>query len=269
MARLIPKSKRRKRLAAPVMSARPSNRGADLERYYDSYYIEQAKTPKEGRKRGIIHPSQLTKCKRSQQYEVMYAPMQPVQTFKQMYRLWDSGHVAEARMRKALRWGLERAGGSLTDNVKTYNPKLMLGGETDGIVTLPEGDKLVLDFKTMKRETFETETEPNLGYVIQLHAYMDCLQIPKAMLFIENRDSCSLKQPIIRWNQDLWDTVVAEIIDPILYATYKGRLLPREEDKCGGRACEYYNICIGSNADFDDVDRRPADARRQLNVLMR
>lgn len=111
MARIIPKSQRRRRLEAPVMAVKRSKRGIDLERFYNAYYLEKAKTPKEGRKRGVIHPSQLRKCKRAQQYELLFAPMQPVRTFPQMYRIWDAGHVSEARMRKALVSGLEMYGG--------------------------------------------------------------------------------------------------------------------------------------------------------------
>lgn len=232
----------------------------------NGYYYDDARKPN-GRKKGCLHPSQLASCRRAQQLDILRArtstPVVPII----IRRIWDNGHYIESRLAKALAYGLEKAGGSLVRNIKCGVPELMLYGENDGVITLRNGDKWVIDFKSQKRDSFKEQTRPSKGYTLQAHSYMLAMNIPQSVYYFENKDSCNAKQYLIPWDQKLWDETLEEVIDYILLATYEGRLVKRDEDKCSEKMCPFYNTCFSESVSFESSDRRNAKDRRRLKMV--
>lgn len=244
----------------------PAIRDIDTKHYYDSHYKAVRAKPKAGRQRGVLHPSQLLKCRRQQQFELLYVKPAKTELFLQLFAIFDNGHSAEARMRKALESGMDMYDVKFSPSIKVFDESTLIGGETDGVVELTNGERWVLDFKTANRERYTSIITAPAGYVAQMHAYMHCLKIPQSVLFFENKDSNATKQIVVRWDQNLWDNLMEEVIDYILEHTIDELLVPMDEDNCEPKNCPYHRICF-EEPEFEDVDARPPKARRRLKVI--
>lgn len=254
-----------------------AQREIDTLKLIDAYYFDQG-LQLSGRSRGVFHPSGLLKCRRMQQYALIYATENRVQTKVFMRRIWDNGHYVEARLRKAIIFGIEEAGGTWEANLKLNLPGLFLGGETDMVVRFSDGE-WILDFKGWNRERYTELTKAPDYYVVQMHAYMLMTNIRQAVLVFENKDSQFLKQIVIKWSQALWDDILERVIKPVLLATYEERLVDRDDDMavkagnipenlCDRKECKFSRVCFTKGMDFEEVDRRPKDHRRRLKVVV-
>ncbi len=231
----------------------------------DLYYKDQAKNPGEGRQDGILSPSQLTKCLRKQQLKLIQAKKNPVQTVVKILKIFDTGHASEARFRKRLEWGCKQIGATWTPSVKSGIPMLFLFGETDGIITLKDGTRWLVDFKTINKAGYTALQRPDTGYIWQFHAYMRMFGIAGLICYYECKDNCEDREFIVLFNEDTWTEITA-VINQILEATSAGELLPIDQALCDSRNCEYQRICF-SNPEFDDADRRSAELKKRLPVI--
>ena len=169
-------------------SNKRAQKDISLVKLMDGYHYERLKKPKQGRTRGIIHPSQLLTCRRAQQYELLFAPVHATRTQVFMARIWDNGHSTERRLRHSLIEGAKLQGHTFIPSIAVFNPETLVGGEMDGVLITKWGDAWVVDFKTMRRVDFEALLRPPEGYKAQMHGYMSCTGIRQAALFYENKD---------------------------------------------------------------------------------
>lgn len=264
-------------------SGERARRKIDTVQLIDAYYINQG-LKLSGRSQGMLHPSGLMKCRRAQQFGLIFARENRVQTKVFMRRIWDNGHYVEARLRKAFEFGVKQAGGTCEANVALRMPELFLGGETDLIVRLPrngeEGtDDWIVDFKGWNRERYTELTAAPDYYVAQLHSYMLMTGIRQSVLVFENKDSQFLKQIVVRWSQEFWDEIREDVIQYILTATYEDRLVDRDDAEavkaeripdnlCVPEECKFSGVCFSKGLAFDEVDRRPREHRNRLKVVV-
>ncbi len=271
----MPLGKATRRILSKPKAAK-STRKVSAKRLIDTYYEAQNKKPDKGRKKGVVSPSGMTKCRRLQQFKLLCVPVGSVNIRPQMRRIWDNGHSSESRMRHALMEGAKMVGGSFSPKgVNMSVPEFLIAGEADGVLETPPDNKYIVDFKTRNRKGFEALLRPSREYVWQAHAYMKGLQIPQYIVYYENKDSQNHKEFFLRFSEKVWTEIREWTLDPLLNAMRNQYLVERDDHTtgkrklCQGNECPYYGFCYSSDdLSFEEADNRPTPVRKKhLQVL--
>lgn len=238
---------------------------ASVKKLIGHHYYEKSKSPGD-KAQGILSPSQLTKCRRRQQFNILFVQRQQVKTTPQLQRIFHNGHNREVGLREALEAGCKHFGVHWEASVKMSIFDLLISGEADGILTFQNGDKWVVDFKTINDARFKALQAPSDDYLWQFHAYMKGLRIRQTICYYENKNNQSDEEYIVQFDDKLWEHMLGSTILYILKATQAGKLVPPDVDKCDTNECPYARVCFSSPV-FAEIDRRPQAMKNRLKVI--
>ena len=213
--------------------------------------------------RGRLSASQMTRCRRKQQYSLILAPEVEAKIPLKLLRIFATGHYSETRFSNHLERGAEARGNKWQPKVKVAYPELMIGGELDGILTDPHGVPWIVDFKTINADRFEKLTGIGLDYQWQFQVYMFVTGIHQTICFYEQKNSSEPKEYILRFDEEVFQQIYKEVIRPILRLTAKGELVPPDLNICVKDGCPYKEICY-SELPFSDVDGRSDNFRKKF-----
>lgn len=90
-------------------------------------------------------------------------------------------------------------------------PNLKLTGECDAVVVDAQGDRWVLELKTINPYGFNALQQPQAAHLMQIHSYMVGLQIMRGMVLYENKGNQDLKLFRVEFDSVLWDGIVARL----------------------------------------------------------
>jgi len=229
-------------------------------------YRAKAKEPS-NKAQGIFSPSQLTKCRRRQQFNLLFVKRAEAPTTPQLQRIFENGHNREYGLRNALAAAAKANGIEWMPSVKMRIEKYLIAGELDGILKYPNGDRWVVDFKTINDARFKALQAPSEEYVWQFHPYMLGTGISRTICYYENKNNQADEEFVVKFDEKLWQHILDHTILYILKATARGKLVPPDADKCDARECPYASVCF-SNPVFDEIDRRPQAVKHRLKVIL-
>ena len=135
------------------------------------------------------------------------------------------------------------------EEIQVENKEYHFKGHTDGIIEInkgEDGDRYVVDFKTINSKRFEFLSKPANVYVAQIRIYMWLLDINQGIIFYEEKDGHELKEFKILQDQDfikdikktakhLWDILQKKKL-PAIPKFYK-------EDKMPCLYCDFKKKC--------------------------
>jgi CRISPR/Cas system-associated exonuclease Cas4 (RecB family) len=131
------------------------------------------------RETGVYHPSSMGGCKRKLYYERTAAPREQWGGLQDLlYRLL--GHIVH----DGLQDFFKKLRKTFKAEVKIRVPDLHIAGSVDGVFPLLDW---VIEIKTIGDASFKKLTKPLHDHLVQVHAYMWALDIPRAQILYVNR----------------------------------------------------------------------------------
>jgi len=224
-----------------------------LEDYLEWLYQSETKTivtselnRYHGRALGI-HPSAA--CKKGQCLLRLYydctAEIEPMRAYDPVaQKTWDTGTLLHDTYQTHFR---EMFGDQFADEVKLQNKELHLKSSADGIFDF-ENYRAVLEMKSIKEGSKQFGWEvvqhaPMEDNARQCHFYMALADVPFAIVLYLNKNAGLIKEHIIRFDFDLWDEIVSEVLEPVIQAAYEGGEKPEGKAGYHCRWCDYNYAC--------------------------
>jgi hypothetical protein len=161
--------------------------------------------PKDERARHCFHPSSLHKSP-EELLKLYYAGDNSQEFPPRTLRIFDNGHHVHDRLQRYL----TEARILLQAEVPVHHEKLEIRGHTDGIVEI-FGQRGILEIKSIGSTYFYELEGPKYEHLIQVHAYMLALDLPRAVLLYECKDNQELKEFFFAESPDIREKIIAKI----------------------------------------------------------
>lgn len=208
----------------------------ELDGYLKARALAQAKYP---RKR-TIRPSEIGQCIRKIVClilnKVTYIPVEPKQQ-----RTFDMGNAVHTRYLTQYIPAIGCAmtiDGQVQIEQKLENKELWLRGAPDAIViNKKDGLPYIFELKSIKQELFTELTAPSEDYLDQVHLYMFMTNIPRAIVFYENKNNQDILEFGIAFDQVRMNNIlekIKSIQDYVINYDTTGKL----PVKCHSKYCE-------------------------------
>lgn len=158
---------------------------------------------------GFIHPSGVSGCLMAQ-----YLCMNKVPAIEnipaKVRRIFNNGDHMHSRLQKyMLDAGITKPNPANKNGEWPFEiKKWRVRGQTDGIILNPEA---ILELKSMNEREFLTLGGPKAEHIWQGHLYMWGLNIKKIIFLYENKNNQDLKEFVMEWDQETFDTVFERI----------------------------------------------------------
>jgi hypothetical protein len=159
---------------------------------------------------GWIHPSGITRCLGETYACLAGLPMKEVIDAR-LRRIFDNGTSVHRRIQKCLlRAGLTIP--SKTD--KKYgehqyqNDEWKIHGTADGIL---KAGPHILEIKSINSNQFKVMSGPKYEHIWQAHLYMWMSEIGKALFLYESKDTQELREYVIEFDQEVFDTIFERV----------------------------------------------------------
>jgi len=135
--------------------------------------------------------------------------------------------------------------------IMVRDTELNFEGHVDAIIDLVPGDideRFIVDFKTINGDKFKIITEPDPKYVTQITIYMMLLDIPRGVIFYQDKNKSEIKEFLIVRDEKFVEHIRNSAKK--LLELLKSNKLPKipmfySEDKVPCMWCEYKEKCYG------------------------
>lgn len=135
------------------------------------------------------------------------------------------------------------------EEVTVKDSELNFEGHVDAIMDLVPDDpdeRFVVDFKTINSDKFKIIKEPDPKYVTQITIYMMILDIPRGVIFYEDKNRHEIKEFFVERDEDFVKHIKENAQTLLTYL--KNRKLPKipphfSEDKAPCAWCDYKEKC--------------------------
>ena len=191
-----------------------------------------------------FHPSQLGGCLRAYFYGEFKAPVDGLATADEMLRtslIFEMGTYVHVMIQNLC----ERAGLLISRETAIQDKLLGILGHADGQLLI-DGEKYLLEIKTINSRGFGGLREVKDAHKKQIHAYMKALRLKAAVVIYINKDTCELREFVIRFDQLFYEQEVAARIQ-FYFACKKSMTLPPKEGESLYRMpcsyCSFRKIC--------------------------
>jgi len=215
--------------------------------YQDEVEVTVTSTLNRSRKRSLgLHPSSACKnkvCLLKLYYECT-GEIEPHRAYSQRDHLtWDTGTLLHDTFQGHFK---EMYGEQFEDEVKLVDDELHLKSRTDGIFSFTRV-RFVLEAKSIKEAgNFgweKVQKKPMKDNVRQSYFYMFMADVPFALIFYMNKNAGLFKEHAVMFDQEVWDEIVKEIVQPVVEAAYnEGQMVPATPGY-GCRWCDYNYRC--------------------------
>jgi len=187
--------------------------------------------------RRVIHPSSISACIREIVLSILgYASTE--KTDGKTVRVFDAGKSMHERFQKYLK---ELGHADIEVFVKSED--LWLEGMIDAIVRI-NGERYIVELKSSNSYVFNSIQTPHRDYIEQVHAYMLCTGIDKAIILYENKDTQDIKEFIVERDQEVIDKIV-EKIKLVQSYVERNEIPPMTcKSKSDARYCSYKGFCF-------------------------
>ena len=217
----------------------------------DKYLEDQQPDLEGGHRRGFVfHPSQITRdaCPRKLQIEFLTNAIgnnwivgaKPIDG--RLRRIFDNGTMTHRRLQKYLKdmSAFPEYGVNLVqEEAPIFEPIYRIGGHTDGIIEI-NGERFILEIKTINSYGFNKLKEPYAKHVDQAHLYMYCTGIKKALFFYEDKNTQKVKDFVVDFDPVIM-SIILEKLGAIKEAIINKRLVESEYLTCN--KCDFKDIC--------------------------
>lgn len=146
-----------------------------------------------------------------------------------------------------------------------------ISGSIDGLVTLPDGTRFVLEIKSIDPPSFHKLTRPHDYHLTQAHMYMRLADVPLGIiLYVEVSPYFNLAEFPFMWDDERWEAIeyrLSQVADHVM----KGTLPPAEGSFMYCTSwCPYRHVCEKGGSDAgqgrteapgDGPERRGPDRR--------
>jgi len=161
--------------------------------------------PNQERKTHCFHPSSLHRDE-DYLYDAYFRGTNSENHEPRVLRIFDNGHGVHSR----LQGYLKEMGVLLDAEVEVWNEDYQIYGHCDGILQLGD-QKGVLEIKSINSNGFWNLYSPKPEHMIQVHAYMFALGIPRGVLLYEEKDSQELKEFFLKEDPTIRDGLLEKI----------------------------------------------------------
>jgi len=187
--------------------------------------------------RRVIHPSSISTCIREIVLSILgYAVTEKIDG--KSARVFDAGKSMHERYQKYL-----KELGYADVEVFVRNEDLWLEGMIDAIVKI-NGERYIVELKSCNSYVFNSIQVPHRDYVEQVHAYMICTGIDKAIILYENKDTQDIKEFVIEKDQSIIDKIVEKCKEIQSYVERKEIPPMTCKTKSDARYCVYKGYCF-------------------------
>ena len=206
-----------------------------LKELIDQFYLDRQ------RDRGQTHfyITDAGKCARALFFKFKNAPRKEMEP--SVLRLFDHGdHIHQLIMKPLL--GIRDI--HVVASEVNIPAQEIISGRSDAIIS--DGKNLyVLDIKSMHSMIFDKMTEPKEENIAQLQLYLHYFKIPKGILLYVNKNTLTLKEFFVDYNQGMAIGLIASLSETkkkIDSGTIPDRIAGYPEDwQC--RYCQFREIC--------------------------
>ena len=161
--------------------------------------------PKQERRIGCFHPSSLH---RDEDY-LFHAYFNGTNSEKhepRILRVFDNGHGVHSRL-----LGYLKDMGLLLDaEVEVWNEEFEIYGHCDGVLQLAD-QRGIREIKSINSKGFWNLYSPKPEHLVQVHAYMFALGIPRGVLLYEEKDGQNLKNFFVKEDPVIRDPILEKI----------------------------------------------------------
>jgi hypothetical protein len=161
--------------------------------------------PRQERRTRCFHPSSLH---RDEDY-LFHAYFNGTSSEKyepRILRVFDNGHAVHSR----LQGYLKEMGLLLDAEVEVWNEEFEIYGHCDGVLQLAD-QKGILEIKSINSNGFWNLYSPKPEHLVQVHAYMFALGIPRGVLLYEEKDGQHLKNFFVKEDPVIRDGILGKI----------------------------------------------------------
>jgi len=170
-----------------------------LKEIIDKFYLDRNKD----RNQTHFYITDAGKCPRSIFFKFKNAPRE--ETEARILRLFEHGDYIQMQMMNILiSLGIVRA------SEVNIPPQEIISGRADAIVTL-NNELYVVDFKSMNSMVFKELSTPKPEHVNQIQLYLHYFKIPKGILLYVDKDTLSLKEFYIEYDQQLCLNLLSDL----------------------------------------------------------
>jgi CRISPR/Cas system-associated exonuclease Cas4 (RecB family) len=196
----------------------------------------------------FFHPSQLGQCLRKMYFAHKNAPTDGMVSQEDglrtalVFELGTYIHVIVQNL-------CERAGVLLSREVAIIDKKNRHLGHADGILLI-DGEKYLLEIKSINSRGFAALTAPKEEHKMQVHAYMKSLGLKWTIFVYLDKDTSKLKEFVVPYNERYYLKTVFSRIDLFFSSLHGGVLPPREGESPTRMPCAY---CQFKRLCFDEA----------------
>jgi hypothetical protein len=167
----------------------------------------------------VIRPSEIGGCTRKIVSSILGIGSDELVT-PQQQRIFDNGNYVHKRYLKSYipRIGCVAKVKDIDGKIKEFidfpieNKEYWLKGKPDAIIFNDEnGLPYIFELKSIKQELFIGLQQPDPSYIAQVHIYMFLTNIPRAIVFYENKNTQDIKEFEILKDQNLLDSLLLKI----------------------------------------------------------
>jgi hypothetical protein len=161
--------------------------------------------PKQERKARCFHPSSLHRDE-DFLFKAYFNGTNWEKHESRILRVFDNGHGVHSR----LQGYLKDMGVLLEAEVEVWNEEFEIYGHCDGILQLAD-QKGILEIKSINSKGFQKLYSPKPEHLVQIHAYMFAMRIPRGVLLYEEKDGQNLKNFFVKEDPKIRDGILEKI----------------------------------------------------------
>lgn len=197
------------------------------------------------RKMYVFHPSSVNAkaCGRKLQLDLMGFEDKVDGNIDERLRLiFNTGHAIHEQLQGyAYRvWGSDRFVAEASDG----DEELLLWGSNDGIIQY-DHCRCMLEIKTINDNGFQSlGMGPKPDHIWQATIYMHIFDVPFCAWWYYNKNTSVVQQFVQPFSQTNWDNIRNKLL-PIIEASKKKELWPKEASKWTCERCVYKPLCFG------------------------
>ena len=168
----------------------------------DDYLLSR---PKQERRIRCFHPSSLHRDE-EYLYQAYLNGTSSENHDPRILRVFDNGHGVHSR----LQGYLKEMGILLQAEVEVWNEEFEIYGHCDEVLQLTD-QKGILEIKSINSNGFRNLYFPKPEHLVQVHAYMFALGIPRGVLLYEEKDGQNLKNFFVKEDPVIRDGILEKI----------------------------------------------------------
>jgi len=239
----------------------------DTEGFFTRKLNQQLSVPRPVYKRKHkIRPSEITDCTRKIVYDILNFPSKDLITPKQR-RIFDNGNYVHSRYLEHYIKKLGCAAHVYEKNhsilrkrdfveISVSKPEYWLHARPDAVIVNEEdGLPYIFELKSIKQEMFNRLSSPLFNCVAQVQLYMFMLNIPRAIVFYENKNNQETKEFVLYNDQELLNKLINKIRKIQAYVrnyTTSGIIPDREYEERICNMCKFSQEPTGCITDWKE-----------------